>query len=93
MYCQNCGKSLGTNRINCPHCGAMISKEQIDLQKGYQQDQKEKLRAQLISEKYGQTMNYEENNRNNTSEKKWIGVLVVLGVLIVLSIIIIFAIK
>ena len=31
MHCKRCGKAIGTDRGICPFCGAMLSKEQMEI--------------------------------------------------------------
>ena len=58
MHCKRCGKALGTDRGICPFCGAMMSKEQMNV---YKEMQKEKMfTPRLLTEKYGEKPVYYE---------------------------------
>lgn len=52
MHCKRCGKAIGTDRGICPFCGAMLSKEQLEI---YKKDQQENyFKPKLLTEKYGE---------------------------------------
>lgn len=63
MHCKRCGKALGTDRGICPFCGAMMSKEQMNV---YKEMQKEKMfTARLLTEKYGEKPVYYEKQTSS----------------------------
>lgn len=75
MKCKRCGKALGTDRGICPFCGAMLSKEQMDI---YKHDKKENmLKPELLTEKYGEKPVYYEKQKDSDSF-----LYVILGVLL-----------
>ncbi len=83
MNCRRCGKALGTDRGICPFCGAMLSKDQMEI---YKQDKKENMyKPELITEKYSGTSTYYE--KRNDSENKAIGFIIIVGVLLFVAII------
>lgn len=86
MNCKRCGKALGTDRGICPFCGSLLSKEQMDSYKRYQQAHQ--FEAKMVTEKYGMKPVYYEKANNN--ENKVIGFIVVLAILIVLAFIVLF---
>lgn len=81
MHCKRCGKAIGTDRGICPFCGAMLSKDQMEI---YKQDKKESMqKAELLTEKYGNQKTYYE--KSSANENKLIGLLVILGILVILA--------
>lgn len=83
MHCKKCGKAIGTDRGICPFCGAMLSKEQMEI---YKQDKRENMmKPELLTEKYGEKPVYYEKSK---SDNKLIGIILILGVILILAIII-----
>jgi len=80
MKCKRCGKALGTDRGICPFCGAMMSKEQMEMYKKSRQERM--LNPEMITEKYGEKPVYYEKNKNY--ENKVLGIVIVLGILLFL---------
>ncbi len=64
MNCKRCGKAIGTDRGICPFCGAMLTKDQMEI---YKQDKKEhQFETKMITEKYnGQKVYYEKREEPN----------------------------
>ena len=62
MHCKRCGKAIGTDRGICPFCGAMLSKDQMEI---YKQDKKENmLKPEMLTEKFGEKPQiYEKRER------------------------------
>ena len=52
MICKRCGAALPNSGVVCMQCGAMMSKEQIEEQKKWQEINKQTNNVQLMSEKY-----------------------------------------
>lgn len=83
MHCKKCGKAIGTDRGICPFCGAMLSKEQMEI---YKQDKRENMmNPELLTEKYGEKPVYYEKSK---SDNKLIGIILILGVILILAVII-----
>ena len=83
MHCKRCGKAIGTDRGICPFCGAMLSKDQMEI---YKQDKKENMyKPEMLTEKYGEKPQVYEKRPNDT-KYVWIiiGLFVILLVLIIL---------
>ena len=79
MHCKRCGKAIGTDRGICPFCGAMLSKEQMEI---YKQDKRENMfKPEMITEKYGEKPQFYEK-RKDDSKFLW----VILGLFIILII-------
>lgn len=83
MHCKKCGKALGTDKGVCPFCGAMMTKEQLEI---YGKEKRENLRPELITEKYGEKPNVYSKQQNN-QDNKLIGILIVLGILLIILVI------
>ena len=85
MHCKRCGKAIGTDRGICPFCGAMLSKDQMEI---YKQDKKENmLKPEMLSEKFGEKPQVYEK-RENYSQYLWIIVFLALAILILVVVLI-----
>lgn len=74
MHCKRCGKSLGTDRGICPFCGAMMSKDQMNV---YKEMKKERMyKPELLTEKYGEKpVFYEKSKRDDSKLLALLGIL------------------
>lgn len=85
MHCKRCGKAIGTDRGICPFCGAMLSKDQMEI---YKQDKKENmLKPEMLTEKFGEKPQVYEK-RENYSQYRWIIVFLALAILILVVVLI-----
>ena len=85
MHCKRCGKAIGTDRGICPFCGAMLSKDQMEI---YKQDKKENmLQPEMLTEKFGEKPQVYEK-RENYSQYLWIIVFLALAILILVVVLI-----
>ena len=87
MICKKCGSALPSNGAVCKQCGAMMSKEQIDEQKKWQEINKQNNNINLMSSKYNVN---KENFKYNTEEKKenkLLGALILVGIVVVIVLI------
>lgn len=85
MHCKRCGKAIGTDRGICPFCGAMLTKEQMDV---YKQDKKENmLKPEMLTEKFGEKPQVYQK-RNDNSNYLWLIAFLVLAIIIALIILI-----
>ena len=85
MHCKRCGKAIGTDRGICPFCGAMLSKDQMEI---YKQDKKENmLKPEMLTEKFGEKPQVYEK-RENYSQYRWIIVFLALATLILVVVLI-----
>ena len=83
MHCKRCGKAIGTDRGICPFCGAMLSKDQMEI---YKQDKKENmLKPEMLTEKFGEKPQFYEKRENNTN---YLWIFVFLGLAIIMGLII-----
>ena len=84
MYCKRCGHALPSEGYICHNCGAMMSKEQIDMQNKYRNEQKKNKEVTLLSDKYnlGIKRDYEKRKEN-----KFLGALFIAAIMIILVII------
>lgn len=82
--CKNCGSPLPNEGIVCKFCGVAMDKEQYDEQVKNQERDKERIK--LLSEKYGTHQNIEFNE---VKENKLGGLLIIVGVLLFLLVLVI----
>ena len=84
MICNRCGSALPSDGVICKECGAMMTKEQIEEQKKWNELNKETNRKiNLMSSKYNvnkDNFSYEEPKKEN----KLVGLLVLVGVTLII---------
>lgn len=87
MICNRCKAALPNDGYICKHCGAMMSKEQIEEQRKWNEmNERNKQAAKLMSSKYN--VNKENLNYGNNPQKenKLLGLLVIVGVVFIILI-------
>ncbi len=90
MVCKKCGKPLPNEGAICTFCGVMMQQDQLKEQMKMQ-DPNQKLRAHLLSDKYGVNKDIVYEKDKSPKENKFLGAAVILIIvlfLIVLAIII-----
>ena len=80
MICKRCGAALPNTGVVCMQCGAMMSKEQIEEQKKWQEINKQTNNVQLMSEKYKSNKENFKYNSEDKKENKLLGLLIIVGV-------------
>ncbi len=81
MFCKKCGNPLPKEGYICVFCGAMMTKEQIEMQKKLMQENKYKVELKT------QDFNQDKLNIEHTDDKKenkLIPILIILGIIIFL---------
>ncbi len=66
MICENCGSNLPTKGMICPHCGYMLNKKQVDMQKSINEENRKKgTTIEYASDKYGIKKDYNLKKDNS----------------------------
>lgn len=87
MFCKRCGSALPNEGAICKQCGAMMSKEQLEEQKKWQEIQNNSNTVNLMSQKYGVSKENFKYDTETPKENKLLGAVIILGVLIIIVII------
>ena len=72
MKCKRCGVALPNEGFLCSHCGMMMSKEQIEEQKKYMQQNFDNHKVELVSEKYGGKKQIFQKREESDKKYIWI---------------------
>ena len=83
MVCKKCGHALGSKDAICPNCGALMSREQLDIRKEMNKGKNPYLeRIYNIKQK-----NKEYNNDDTTNTNKAYAIFIVICILVLAIII------
>ncbi len=84
MHCKRCGKALGTDRGVCPFCGALLSKEQMEI---YREDKKNNMyKPELLTERYGEKKVIYEQREQESS--LLFTILIILGIVLIIAVVV-----
>ncbi len=86
VNCKRCHAPLPATGYICNHCGAMMSQEQIEMQKENLKNQPQRI--ELVSEKYGHKKQIFE--ARETKKKSNYFLFLILGVFFLLLLVILF---
>ncbi|MBQ6687225.1 MAG: hypothetical protein IJN03_01730 [Bacilli bacterium] len=87
MFCKRCGAALPGEGAICKQCGAMMSKEQLEEQKKWQEIQNKPNTVNLMSQKYGVNKDNFKYESETKKENKLLGAIIIFGVFIIIVII------
>lgn len=86
MVCKRCGHALGSNEAICPNCGAMMSKEQLEIRKELNKD-KNIYQERIYNIKQKNKYNNEDTtNTNNTAYAIFIVICILVLAIIIAAI-------
>ena len=86
MVCKKCGHALGSNEAICPNCGAMMSKEQLEIRKELNKD-KNIYQERIYNIKQKNKYNNEDTtNTNNTAYAIFIVICILVLAIIIAAI-------
>ncbi len=90
MLCDRCGKALPSVGVVCPHCGAMMNKSQLEMQKKMRDEYKKHNRPEYLSDKFGVEKNIEFNEtaNHNINIKQTVILFGIISILIIIMIIV-----
>lgn len=84
MICNRCKAALPNEGYICKQCGAMMTKEQIEEQKKWNEmDERNKYAAKLMSSKYKVDKENFYYNNDTKKENKLLGLLVLVAILFI----------
>ena len=87
MVCRKCGHALGSKEAICPNCGAMMSKEQLEIRKELNKD-KNIYQERIYNIKQKNKYNNEDTtNTNNTAYAIFIVICILVLAIIIAAII------
>lgn len=87
MVCKKCGHALGSKEAICPNCGALMSREQLDIRKEMNKGKNPYLeRIYNIKQKNKEYNNDDPTNTNNTAYAIFIVICILVLAIIIAAI-------
>ena len=87
MVCKKCGHALGSKDAICPNCGALMSREQLDIRKEMNKGKNPYLgRIYNIKQKNKEYNNDDTTNTNNTAYAIFIVICILVLAIIIAAI-------
>ncbi len=84
MFCNKCGGALPSKGIVCPHCGTLMSKDQVEINKSLEEENRKKgFKPEYLSDKFGVKKNIEFRK---VSSGNYVAIVIVLLMLIFLGV-------
>lgn len=65
MFCEKCNSALPSDGYVCLHCGALMTKSQIEMQKKLREEKRKFASPNYMSAKFGSKREFEYNNSSN----------------------------
>lgn len=89
MICKRCGSALPSEGVVCLQCGTMMSKEQLEEIKKWQEINKQNNNTgpKLMSSRYGVNKENFEYNTETKKENKLMAALALVGIVLIIIIV------